>query len=918
MDEVFRSLETNWSSTGSTDAGVGLFTFDITTGFAQATRYDNALTEMNNLFALQPPGELNIAYFISDGTPSPSSSFTTGPGSPLDNAIAAGTIVNTYSIGSQAAGECNPGQPLRVIADATLGQCTEVLDPSQLQVVLPATAATQLQQLEVLVNGTSIATQVGPVPSTLNITGADAFPQIVAGANTIEAVGTAVDGTMVTASISVTGTGGVNPPSISCPADVVVNNDAGQCGATVTYADPVVTDDCPGATFSCSPASGSFFPTGTTAVTCTATDISGLTDTCSFNVTVNDNEAPVASCPGDITVGNDAGQCGAVVSFTANVSDNCPGATISCTPASGSSFAIGTTSVSCTATDAAGNTDSCSFNVTVDDNEAPVASCPADITQSADAGACTATVTYSATVSDNCPGASISCSPASGTSFGVGTTTVSCTATDAAGNTDSCSFNVTISDDEDPTISCPGGVMTDSDPGQCDAAVSFSVTASDACGSATVSCTPASGSVFPVGSTTVNCTATDAAGNTATCSFNVDVIDNEAPVANCPADITVAGSGASCDANVTYTANVSDNCPGASISCSPASGTVFALGTTSVSCTATDAAGNTDTCSFNVTVTGTATPTITCPADITQSADAGNCSAVVNFTASATGGCSGTPIVTCTPASGSSFPVGTTTVSCTADSGGATDTCSFNVTVVDNEAPVANCPADITVAGSGGSCDATVSYTANVSDNCPGASISCSPASGSVFALGTTSVSCTATDAAGNTDTCSFNVTVTGTAQPTITCPVDITIGADAGACSAVVNFTATATGGCGGTPTVTCTPASGSTFGVGTTTVSCTATAGSLTDTCSFTVTVTDNEDPTISCPASITTGNDAGQCGASVSYSVSASDNCGSATVNCSPASGAASSPSAPRRSTAPPRTPLATRRPAASAST
>src|SRR5439155_23969388 len=131
-------------------------------------------------------------------------------------------------------------------------------------------------------------------------------------------------------------------------------------------------------------------------------------------------------------------------SSTPPASDNCPGATTSCSPASGSPFAEGTSTVNCTATDAHGHTALCSFTVTVTDNEPPTATCPANITTTTSTGAdnvsgdCQAQVNFAASASDNCPGSSISCSPASGSTFSVGTTMVTCTATDVSGNTSSC------------------------------------------------------------------------------------------------------------------------------------------------------------------------------------------------------------------------------------------------------------------------------------------------------------------------------------------------------------------------------------------------------------------------------------------------------------------------------------------------
>ena len=138
-----------------------------------------------------------------------------------------------------------------------------------------------------------------------------------------------------------------------CPDDMTVNNDPGECGAVVQYT------SSPGAV--CTPPSGSFFPVGETVVTCNEGD-----QTCFFTVTVQDTEPPVISCSTTITLFAPPGESGTTVTYPDPViTDNCPGSTFSCSPASGSFFPIGTTTVTCTATDESGNTSSCSFDVVV-------------------------------------------------------------------------------------------------------------------------------------------------------------------------------------------------------------------------------------------------------------------------------------------------------------------------------------------------------------------------------------------------------------------------------------------------------------------------------------------------------------------------------------------------------------------------
>ena len=154
-----------------------------------------------------------------------------------------------------------------------------------------------------------------------------------------------------------------------CPANITQSNDTNQCGAVVNYPAPTTTGDC--GTITCSPASGSFFPVGTTTVTCTAS----AGPTCSFTITVNDTQPPAITCPADITAVTDQSICTQpgspvcqVVTFAAPVAtDNCPGVTVVCVPPSGTCFTVGVTTVTCTATDASGNTATCSFTITTFD-----------------------------------------------------------------------------------------------------------------------------------------------------------------------------------------------------------------------------------------------------------------------------------------------------------------------------------------------------------------------------------------------------------------------------------------------------------------------------------------------------------------------------------------------------------------------
>ncbi len=248
----------------------------------------------------------------------------------------------------------------------------------------------------------------------------------------------------------------------------------------------------------------------------------------------------------------------------------------------------------------------------------------------------------------------------------------------------------TAADNTNPTFtSFPSSQTANTESGQCHAAVSWSEpTASDACGvTVTQIAGPNSGDDFSAGTTTVTYRATDPYGNQTTQSFTVTVIDNQAPVINCPADVQVNAPNGTCAANVNFTTPTPlDNCPGTTVSqiAGPTSGSSFPVAATTVTFRATDGASNTTDCSFTVEVLDIEDPQISCPSDINVLSTLGNCGSVINYsTPVGTDNCSGvTTVLTAGFPSGSPFPSGTTTVTyLTIDASGNQDDCSFDVTV---------------------------------------------------------------------------------------------------------------------------------------------------------------------------------------------------------------------------------------------
>ncbi|MZQ48387.1 MAG: DUF2341 domain-containing protein, partial [Bacteroidales bacterium] len=315
------------------------------------------------------------------------------------------------------------------------------------------------------------------------------------------------------------------------------------------------------------------------------------TVTCNSTVLVRDAIPPVISnCPADISVSADAGSCGARVNWTEpTVSDNCtPTVNIVWIKSKlpGNFFPIGTTQVNYIARDASGNTSTCSFTVTVNDNTMPLINCKVSGQQNVPANTNCKYVHsgtgWDATASDNCTVSSLAYTLTGATSgsgssldnvvFNIGLTTVNWEATDAAGNKSQCSFTVNVTDNIIPVVICPPDITHDSDPGMCSYTFTpAQATGTDNCGIDYVTGTRSDGLLlsdpYPVGVTTITWTSTDLNGNTSLpCYQKITVLDKEKPVFAAPPAVTVCrSSDCSFDSNIipAITGNVfgeSDNC----------------------------------------------------------------------------------------------------------------------------------------------------------------------------------------------------------------------------------------------------------------------------------------------------------------------------------------------------------------------
>lgn len=712
-------------------------------------------------------------------------------------------------------------------------------------------------------------------------------------------------------------------PIIDCPADTTLSNDAGVCGRTFNFVLPTVTDDCdapaPALVQTSALGEGDLFPVGMSTVSYTATDSKGNMATCSFVVTINDDEDPVATCP---TLINDIVLDGTGNgTLPANIGDGSSTDNCSVTETSPSlSFTcsdLGTQTVTLTATDGSSNSTTalCSFNVV--DNTGPTAVCPATIADVVLDGSGNGTLPANigdGSSTDNCsvietsPSLSFSCTD-------IGVQSVTLTATDGSNNTStaSCSFNVV--DNTDPTAVCQDAtIYLDALGGTTIGALEIDGGSTDNCGVTSASTMPFSFNCSNLGANSVTLTVGDDSGNSDMCIATVTVLDTVPPTAICQNDtLYLDGTGEAVLAAMDIDNGATDACGIDMVTISQDTFDCSDIGDNTITLYVNDDSGNVDSCMATVTVLDTVPPTAICQNDTLYLDASGNASlAATDLENGSTDNC-GVDEITASQTDFDCTDVGDNMVTVyVSDASDNVDSCMATVTVFDTLAPTLSCPGDINISVPAGTVDTMLNMVSLISsdDNCgidttyvvlSGAlsDTIANDAAGTSFPIGTTNVEYFVVDESGNVDSCDFDVTVIEGSVLSIACPSDVSQGNDADECFATVSglevtipsgmatdtsyaLTGATTGsGNGNIPDPTI-------FNIGTTTVTYTALNANDTVTCSFTVMVSDTTAPSINCPSPLTLGNDAGVCGLTFSVGLVpaiANDNCGDATITTSP---------------------------------
>ena len=708
-------------------------------------------------------------------------------------------------------------------------------------------------------------------------------------------------------------------PTITCPANITTNTDAGQCSAVVTYSPTVTGIPVPSVTYTFTGAttgsgsgngSGAAFNKGVTTVEIIATNVCGA-DTCSFTVTVNDNENPTITCPAPVTV-SCAADVPPVNTGSVTAGDNCPGVVVThisdviSAQTCANRFTITRTY---RATDAASNFVECTQTITVNDITPPVLTCPAPVTVSCAADVPPVNIADVTGVSDNCAGA------VTVTWQGDVITNQTCAnryqvtrtyrATDVCGNFTECTQIITVNDQTAPIITCPAPV-TVSCTGDVPPVNIAAVTATDNCaGVVTITWegdVVSSQTCLNRYTITRTYRATDVCGNFAECTQIITVDDQTAPIITCPAPVTVSCAGAVPPPN-TGAITATDNCAGSVsvtwISDVISNQTCDNRYTLTRTYRATDACGNFAECTQTITVDDQTPPVLTCPAPISVTCSGDVPAPNIALVTGVSDNCGGPVTVTWVSDVISNQTCAnrytlTRTYRATDACGNFTN-CTQVITVNDATPPVLTCPPSITVSCAGEVPAPDISLVTAVSDNCAGA-VTVTWVSDVI-----TNQTCAnryqvnrtyrATDVCGNFAQCVQIIYVNDVTAPTITCPAPVTVSC-ASAVPAATPGAIVASDNCG-TVTVThvgdviSSQSCANRYTI-TRTYRATDACGNFTS-CTQIITVNDQTAPVITCPANITVSTPLGSCTATVNFNVTATDNCGGAvTITSVPASG------------------------------
>lgn len=400
-------------------------------------------------------------------------------------------------------------------------------------------------------------------------------------------------------------------PIIQCPENITFNSQIGQCGLIVELEEIIATDNEDGnitAVQTEGIQSGQFFPVGSHSITYTATDTGELTSSCSYIVTIEDTENPVAIC-NDITVYlSENGNVSIIPEeIDGGSSDNCEIDSYQLSNSSFSCLDIGTNSVILEVNDASGNLGSCSSSVTVLDSIAPLIECQnLELYLNSEGTIGVSAMELITNYSDNCEinlveeNYSFNCDD-----LGINMLTVEIN--DSNGNFNSCVSEVNIIDMVAPQMICQDLTISLDDNGEAFLLPEEIDNGSfDNC-SLELNIDLDFFTCENISSNIVILSGIDSSGNQETCSSEVIIIDNLNPEITCPIDQTenlTEDNYVLPDYIALGEIAVSDNCELnlIEITQEPNAGELLGIGNHEITFTVADGSGNLSTCSFDLII----------------------------------------------------------------------------------------------------------------------------------------------------------------------------------------------------------------------------------------------------------------------------------------------------------------------------
>ena len=542
---------------------------------------------------------------------------------------------------------------------------------------------------------------------------------------------------------------------------------------------PSVTDDCSFAVTQSIPVGTELTP-GNYAITFTATDDAGNSDSCTSSLVVSDNQAPVFVCP-NVQFHFANADCEFVLpDYTLGLSSSsgCDDGSYSQSPGPGTVLNYGLHQITITGIDPYGNESECTFQVAVDDIVAPVMTCPSDLTVDASA-ACAYELpdfTVNAVIYEPCGSYSITQTPAPGTDLGIGTHTITLEATDLLGNSADCSFEITVNDTTAPNVICHADVVR-SLSNDCTYFVedfSASLIYIETCGNVTIQQIPAIGVELTAGIHSIELTITDESNNQSLCNFDVTVQDNQAPTVVYNGDFFFEVN-EECEFEVpdfTLDTVFDDNCGVTLVEQTPIQGSILDIGDHTCTIYVEDAAGNSDEIEWTIIVQDTTAPVVNCPGDAQRSIAADCAYVLEDFTALVnTEDPCGIQSITQDPSPGLLLDVDVYSIEFTVlDIHGNQSTCSFALDVHDDTAPQITCVEPFTENISVCAYELPdLTGTVDVSD-CHPLTVTQSPVAGTLLGMGSHTIEFTVTDSYGNQSMCTTEITVVTSVDPEIEC----------------------------------------------------------------------------------------------------------------------------------------------------